>query len=298
MRKSWFIVAALVAVPTAARADKLTAEALCGIVVNGEVATVVPAPDHRKLDKPISCAIHLTSGSADAASISVLVGGEEGASSFDVLPKGEDHEATLAPGNDYPTCKDFVILARLYKNKKPVWEKKLAVTQACAAAAPPPVAKAQPPAPTADEDTDGTWADGELDRLPKDAREVLGEWVGTYAAQDHRFIESWPKSGVKFKGKLVTFNNMDKTLPLPPEPNNDLIHAIGIVPAARCQDPEQTTGCHWGRWRAFVNPKKKTEITVYSDNDSGYGTFATAVFTKRGKTWVWTAIGSYDTGEP
>lgn len=302
MRLPWVVVAAFVAVPTIARAAPPTAEALCGVIVDGKVETVVPAPDHRKLDKPISCAIQVKSGSADAASISVLVGGTEGASSFDVLAKGQDHEATLAPGSDYPTCKDFVIVARLYQNKKPVWEKKLPVAQRCAVAPSPPstVAKPKPPAdkPTPEADTDGTWADGELDRLPKDAQQTIAEWTETYIAQDHRFIESWPTAGVKIKGKLVTPNNLGKTLPLPPEPNNDLVHAIGIVGSARCADPEHNTGCHWGRWHANVSPKSTTEIAVYCGNDSDYGSFVTAVFTKKGKKWIWTAVGTYDTGEP
>lgn len=301
MRKSLAFVASatLAAVPTVARADKPTAEALCGVITDGKVETVVPTPDKRKLDKVIACAIHVKTGAAEAASISVLVDGKEGASSFDVLPKGEDHEATLSPGSDYPTCKDFVIVARLYKDKQPVWEKKMPVVQACppgaAATKPtPPASKPAPPAPkpTPAEDTDGTWADGELDRLPKDAAEALQNWTYIYLARDHQFPETWPKAGVKVRGKVYSWSK----LPMPPPPNDDYDHALGILPLARCADEEHQTGCHFGRWHA--NVKSKTAIEIYCGNDSGYGKFTTVVFAKQGKSWVWTSMGTYDTGEP
>ena len=44
--------------------------------------------------------------------------------------------------------------------------------------------------------------------------------------------------------------------------------------------------------------KSPKEFWIYARNDSGYGSFACAVFTKSGADWRWTAVKTFDTGEP
>jgi hypothetical protein len=276
-------------------ADKPRAQVLCGVIANGKVETVVPTKDNRKLDKTISCAVHVEAGGVDHAGISLIMDGKEGMQHYDVVDVGTDFETTLDPDQEggFPTCKDFTIVARIYKDKKAVWEQKVAVKQSCPKAGPK---KAEPQGKKRGDGTD--WDGGQRESLPdEDAAGQIDSWLQMYVFLDHTFFDSWPKDGVQIKGKTITAKTAQKAA----DAAGGLQLLTGIYAQANCKDEMKDPGkhpenCEFANWIAIV--KSKTEVQIYSPGTSGYGIFATAVFKKKGDRWVWTAVGKYDTGEP
>jgi hypothetical protein len=274
-------------------ADKPKAQMLCGVVANGKVETVVPTKDNRKLDKPISCAIHVEAGNVDHAGISVIIDGNEGNQHYDVVDVGTDLEAELPVDEEmgFPTCHDFTILGRIYKDKKSVWEQKIAVKQTCPKPGPK---KAEAQGKKRGDGTD--WQNRES--LPdEDTAAYLDGWLQMYVYLDNTFFDSWPKDGVQIKGKTITPKNAQKAA----DAKGGLYFLTGIMPISNCKDEDKDIGkhpenCQFADWVAIV--KNKTELSIYSPSTGGYGKFPTAVFKKKGDRWVWTSVGSYDTGEP
>jgi hypothetical protein len=270
-------------------------QVLCGVIDGDKVAFVVPTSDNRKIDKPISCAIHAEEGSYDGAGITVMIGGKGDKEHQDTFELGKDFETTFDPGavDGFPVCGDFTIVAHLYKDQKVKWEQKLAVKQTCAKPGPQ---KAQPSGKRRGDGTD--WDGGQRESLPdEDAANQLDSWLQTYVFLDHTFFDSWPTDGVQIKGKTITAKTAQKAA----DAAGGVQLLTGIYAQTNCKDEMKDVGkhpenCEFGNWIAIV--KSKTEVQIYSPGTSGYGVFATAVFKKKGDRWVWTAVGKYDTGEP
>ena len=296
-----------------AYAGKVSAQVLCGVIADGKVAVVVPTPDKRKLDQPISCAIHVDGAPAGTTLIAKMFTSAEGAMKHaGPITPDKDFEQVLQAADDYLSCSDFVITARVTNDDdKVLWESKLAVKQACPAggsgkAAPPPPPPPKPAAPPpsnpvpADDsgivDGDPEWAEGEIERAPADAREAIGEWTGSYGPMNHVFWESFPAGGVKVGKQTITRKNLG-TLS---EKAGSPYQLLQIMPRFGCKNESNAgtnpDGCHWGRWFSAV--LSKTEVWVYNNDGHYYGPWPAAVFKKSGGKWVWTAVKQYDQGEP
>jgi len=166
---------------------------------------------------------------------------------------------------------------KLYLQSCPVIPVSPPVGSGSASASAKPAAKAKPALDKA------TWAETALADIPADARDVTQRFIDAVVDGDPPALGTLAGTGVK-KGKK-TLKGADVY---------DLEAATGIRPQKQCD--EQQKNCHWGPWT--VIKKGPGEFWIYSDSDSGYGSFACAVFGKRANTWQWTAVKTYDTGEP
>ena len=280
----------------AAEAGKLAPEVMCGVIAAGKVEVVVPTPDKRKLDKPVSCAIHLDAvADPKKTLVAQMFASAPGAMKHNgPIAPDKDFEQVLVPGDDFPACGDFTITARVTNDDdKVLWEKVIAVaTPKCAPAAPAAKPAASKPAPQ----DDTAWADGELAKLPADANVPLVSWVNMYVFLDNTFFDTYPTSGVRIGKTMVT----RKTIRALSDKAGGAYLVTKIMPMFNCKDPADAmktpSNCEWGKWHAVV--QSKTEIWVYNTDDAFYGPWQAAVFTKKGGTWVWTAVKAYDQGEP
>ncbi|MCE9577133.1 MAG: hypothetical protein K8W52_28555 [Deltaproteobacteria bacterium] len=300
MRIPWLVTGAVVLGSAhAAHAGKVSAEVLCGVTDGGEVEVVVPTPDGRKLDKPITCAIHLDAAPAGKTLIAQVVTSADGAMkhSGPITPDA-DFTQVLAPGDDFAACASFAITARVTSDAgATLWESKLSVKQTCPAQAKPapPAARKPPPSepPPAEDEFIG-FAEGELERAPADAHDALVDWAASYSAQDHVFFETFPKAGVRVGKVTVTMKNMNKLV----AKAGGIYQVLTILPRFRCQSADDIgthpEHCHWSMWHtAFMS---KTEIWAYNSDPDDYGPWQAAVFKKKGRTWVWVAVKTYTQG--
>ena len=290
------IIACVVAIPATASAGNVKAQALCGVVTSGKVEVVVPTPDKRKLDKPISCAVHLDAapdGAALSASVGVTTDGVDGTGHGDAITKTKDFEVQLSPGTDYTTCKTFSIVAKVTDDNhdnKVLWQTAIVVEQACVAAKAGP-----PPPPPGDADT--AFATQGSDPLPESARGTVTTWVSTYVLLDGTFFDAFPAKGVKIGKKLVTRAAVKKLA----DAAGGLYKLTKIMPMFECKDSvrdfeKHPENCNWAKWH--VHAASKSELWIYNSDDSYYGPYTSAVFKKQGKAWVWTDVKSLDLGEP
>jgi hypothetical protein len=121
----------------------------------------------------------------------------------------------------------------------------------------------------------------ELEQIPPEARELAKQFIDAVVDSDPPTLTMLAGAGVK-KGKKML-------------KGNDAFSANGLLPGRGCDD--SGTNCkEWGPWS--VVKKSAGEFCLYSQNDSGYGKFPCATFTKKGGEWKWTAMTFYDTGEP
>jgi hypothetical protein len=127
------------------------------------------------------------------------------------------------------------------------------------------------------------WEDGAKEQIPADARDLAQQFVDAVVDSDPPTLGTLASAGVKKGNKTLKGADV-----------YDITAATGIAPSYDCDENQKN--CHWGKW--LVINKKPTEFWIYTNNNSGYGKFACAVFTKKGSSWVWTAVKSYDTGEP
>jgi len=287
----------LVAAAHLAEAGKVKAQVLCGVIVDNKVETVIPAPDKRKLDKPISCAVHLDAG-FDVADLNAMLFTDRDSAMKHSGPIGKDadFEKVLAVDDDFAACSDFTITARVLSADRQLWESKIVVKQVCpAAVAARPAVASKPAAPAAGEDGTG-WADGELDKVPADARDAINGWITTYVFLDGGFFDSFPTGGVKIGKQTVT----RKTARALSDKAGSAYLLTKIMPMFNCKQAEDAMknpeNCAWSKWHALA--QSKTELWIYNTDNSFYGPYESAVFKKQGGKWVWTAVKEYDQGEP
>jgi hypothetical protein len=147
--------------------------------------------------------------------------------------------------------------------------------------APPPTGgSSKKPSPS----DSAQWDESSLAQLPADAKGLAQQFIDAVVDSDPPGLAALAGAGIK-KGK--------KTIKGADILRAGFSKATGIKPLL-CGD--RSGPCAWGKW--VVQAKGPSEFWIYSNNDSGYGTFRCAVFTKKGGTWAWTAVATYDTGEP
>jgi len=275
--------------------SKIKAKILCGVVKDGKVATVVPTKDKRKLADPISCAVHLDQDSKAGETWNVHVFVEDGdpeshpAHDGPISRTGKvatDFETVLQPSSDanrqdFWPCRQFQIRAMISNEAGPLWWNDMMVDQTC----PKPVV----PPPNA---ASIHWTENARSSLPDDAaRDAALAWAAAYERNDDDwFHASFPKAGMSIPGSgKLTWKGMQNAGAQPQD-------IFKIVPGGACKDEEARTDCAWGNWDTLK--KGKSEFWLFNSSQSGYGSFPAAVFKKVGKTWTWTAMKTYDTGEP
>ena len=142
------VLAPLLVSSAALAGGKVKARILCGVVIKNKVVTVVPTPDNRRLDDPISCAVHVDSargvGELKATVATDAHGRENRESPTGPIDADNDFEAVLKPSGtglmqdetDYDPCEDFTINAFIEDAGTMVWQQKIDVTQRCPAEEP------------------------------------------------------------------------------------------------------------------------------------------------------------------
>jgi hypothetical protein len=133
-------------------------------------------------------------------------------------------------------------------------------------------------------DDSAKWDPGSLAQLPADAKDVAQQFIDAVVDSDPPSLATMAGAGVKNGKKTVTGADIKRA---------GFEKATGIKPLV-CGGGSGP--CTWGKW--VVQAKGKSEFWLYANNDSGYGSFHCAVFSKKGDTWAWTAVKTYDTGEP
>lgn len=188
----------------------------------------------------------------------------------------------LQKGVDWDECATDVSIPVIVTDDKgkTVFEAKKLYRQDCPVIPVSPPVGTKPKPPALDK---ATWGEGAVNDLPADARGLTQRFIDAAVDVDPPRLATFTSAGVK-KGKRV----------LKGADVYDFEKVTGIRPQKQCDENQKN--CHWGPWQ--VIKKTATEFWIYSDSDSGYGTFACAVFSKRGASWVWTAVRTYDTGEP
>ena len=184
---------------------------------------------------------------------------------------------TLEKGSDWDVCAPELIIPVTLTNMKgellfTAQEKYL---QNCAAVpVAPPVGSVKPSA-------DGAkWDSGALERIPQDARSTAQAFIDAVVDSDPPALSSMGSRGVKLGKKVLKGKDLY-------DPSS-----LGLKPQLGCE----AGACKWGGWVSVA--KGPSEFWVFSTNDSGYGSFAAAVFSKSGAEWRWTAVRTYETGEP
>ncbi len=273
--------------------NQIKAQVLCGVVKDGKVATVVPTKDKRKLSDPIRCAVHLDQDSKSGESWTAKVFVEDGSPESHPSHDGElsrtgtdakDFELTLEPATDtnrkdFTPCAAFTIRAMIDNSAGPVWMKDIKVEQDC-----PP-----PPPPNA---ASLHWSESALKTLADgSARDAAIAWAAAYERNDDDWFRGhFPKAGLSIPGSgKLSWKGMQNAGAQPQD-------IFKIEKGGECKDEEKRTDCAWGSWDTLK--KGKSEFWLYNANQSGYGQFVAAVFKKSGKAWLWTAMKTYDTGEP
>ncbi|MCX5742743.1 MAG: hypothetical protein NT062_09625 [Proteobacteria bacterium] len=282
-----------------AHAEAVKAQVLCGVVVGDKVETVVPTPDQRKLDKPITCAIHLTAGTGTAdLNAKISTDAPDALTHGGPIGKTVDFSTQLAPADDYQPCASFTVTARVFSADRKVWESKIAVKQVCPAApaATKPAPPATKPTPAASAEPGTEWATGELAHVPTDARAAINTWITQYVFLDGGFFAAFPAGGVTVGKRLITRSTVRALSDKAGGP----YMLTKIMPMFACKAAEDAMknpeNCEWAKWYALA--KSKTEVWVYNTDGSFYGPFPSAVFKKQAGKWVWTAVTELDQGEP
>lgn len=199
------------------------------------------------------------------------------------INEGGDYEwmFTLNKGTDWDTCATDITVPVTVRapSGEVVFEAKKLYLQNCAPVPVAPPVGSVKPAP----DSSAKWDGNSLTQIPAAARGLAQQFIDAAVDSDPPTLASLAAGGVK-KGKKI----------LKGKDVYDLSAATGIKPATNCDESQQN--CKWGAWVTLV--KSPTEFWIYSNSDSGYGTFACAVFTISGDTWRWSGVRNYDTGEP
>jgi hypothetical protein len=190
-----------------------------------------------------------------------------------------EYDFTLDRGTEWETCaSEITIPVKVTDTSgKVVFEAKEIFKQDCPNVPTSPPAKPAA-APAAAESS--RWEAGALEQIPEAARGVAQTFVDAAVDSDPPSLGQLASKGVK-KGKK-TLKSADVY---------DLTASTGIGPFKGC-DAAGAPECTWGLWA--VVSKGASEFWIYSQSDSGYGTFACAVFTKKGEEWRWTAVRTYD----
>ncbi len=199
------------------------------------------------------------------------------------IAEGGDYEYmfTLEKGSDWDTCATDITVpvTVLDPNGQTVFQAEKLYRQNCQPIpVAPPVGSKKPPA-----DSGAKWDETALKQIPADAQSLAQQFIDAAVDSDPPTLASLAQKGVKKGKKTLVGKDV-----------YDLGAATGIKPSKECDEQQQN--CKWGPWAAMS--KSPTEFWIYSTNDSGYGKFACAVFTKGPSGWAWTGVRSYDTGEP
>lgn len=276
-------LAAVLGVAAPADADTVKAQILCGVIKNGKVVTVVPTSDGRKLDDPIRCAVHLDQGSGNDLTARVWAG-SDGSKQKGSISTGTDFEASLEPVHNvamdqYAPCTNFTIFAEVARGDDTLWHDEIKVVQSCT--------------PTdgglgGNSATGGqapAWVSGNGPGLADPiANEIAQQYAENIQLEDMSFFAGvWPKGGTTIKKKKIKAFKIGA----------DLKTQLGTWFEPYC---EEGAACTWGTWEAWQ--KNKKEFWLYATYGSGYGAFPALVFKKKGKTWKWSGVTVYDTGEP
>lgn len=295
--------ATLASAAGSAAADGVRAQLICGIL-NADrsgVAVLVPTPDERKLTEDIHCVVHLD---GDVKDLRVDVTTDQMASAFyGPIDAGQDFEFSLSPGDGargeahYRTCSTFTIRAVISRQDlEPVWEQALVVRQRCAAAA--PVKQAPPPPEPASGGV--RFENGAGPQLADPAaRAIAQEYAAMVQDNDVPFLAAnFPKGGRTVKkifgrgtkkiAKYRADQSLEQQLVIWP---SLCTYWNGGFECGADEDPPRT----WNAWAVWQ--KSKNEFWLYHSS-SPYGEFPALVFKKKGKTWRWTGMAMYATGEP
>ena len=183
---------------------------------------------------------------------------------------------TLEKGSDWQTCAStLTIPVTLTTGQGVIFKSSQTYLQDCAPIpVAPPVGSAAPLAPGA------AWEEGALEAVPEAGRANAQAFIDAAVDSDPPTLGRLASKGIKFGKKTLKSKDVYDLAPL------------GIIPLLGCEGGE----CGWGKWIA-VN-KGPNEFWIYSRNDSGYGKFSCAVFSRSGDEFRWTAVKSFDTGEP
>ena len=198
------------------------------------------------------------------------------------IAEGGDYEyiVTLDKDLDYEPCSEDLTIPLTVSdvNGQVVFSAQETYRQNCPKIpVAPPVGTVKPVGDSA------TWEAGALEKIPQAARVLAQQFIEAAVDVDPPTLATLAAGGVKKGNKVLRGKDV-----------YDLGPATGIKATKACNDAQ--TECHWGDWS--VIPKGASEFWLYSTNDSGYGSFACAVFTKAGGTWKWSAVKLYETGEP
>jgi len=287
------VLAAVLGMAAPAHADPVKAKILCGVIKNGKVVTVVPTSDGRKLDDPISCAVHLDKGGGSDMTAYVWAG-SDGTKHKGAISTGTDFEVSLEPVHNvamdqYAPCTNFTIFADITSGDETVWHDEIKVTQSCtptdgglggdsgSGQDPPGIGGYDGPGPA--------WSNGNGPALADPlANAIAQQFAENIQLEDMSFFAGvWPKGGTTIKKKKIKAFKMGA----------DLKTQLGTWFEQYC---EEGAACTWGTWEAWQ--KNKKEFWLYATYGSGYGAFPALVFKKKGKTWKWSGVTVYDTGEP
>jgi hypothetical protein len=281
-----------------AQADTVKAQILCGIIKKGKVVTTIPTSDGRKLDDPISCAVHVDQGSGDL--MAYVWAGEDGDKHKGAISSGNDLEVSLEPVHNvamsqYAPCTNFTIYADIARDGETVWHDEIKVVQSCTPDCPDGCVNDKPggdsqPDPPAIGGYDGpapVWVGGKPSLADPIANEIAMQFAENVQLEDMSFFAGvWPKGGTTVKKKKIKAFKIGA----------DLKDQLGVWPQYFCFDEEAHTDCSWGEWDTSQRSKK--EFWIYAATGSGYGKFPAFVFKKKGKTWKWSGMAMYDVGPP
>lgn len=184
---------------------------------------------------------------------------------------------TLEKGSDWDTCASTLTIPVTLTagGEQVIFKSAETYKQDCAPIpVAPPVGSKAPTAPGA------AWDEGALDAIPEAGRGNAQAFIDAAVDSDPPTRGGLASKGVKFGKKTLKSKDVYDLAPL------------GIKPQLGCEAGE----CQWGRW-VTVN-KGANEFWIYSRNESGYGAFSCAVFTRSGEEFRWTAVKTFDTGEP
>ena len=296
-RRSCLLLAAtlapLLAPATALAKPEVKAELLCGVVAGEQVVTVVPTADGRRLDQPVTCAVHISSArntvELSAAAFTDAPGRARNDPHTDNISADQDFEFTLTPSgpgvdaahSDFDPCASFSITAHIDQDGAQIWKQTVKVVQTCPAPA--------QPTPAAKPASEGDWAPDQLSSLPDDdARGLAESFRAAIVDEDaETFVGMIPKDGVKVAGKSLS---QAKAKALFAKGGYEALTGR----AKECGEDATGVTCAWTSWKVLDSSAKA--FSIYSGPD--YGKIKVDTFAKTKAGWRWTGMVVKDVGSP
>lgn len=196
----------------------------------------------------------------------------------------------LEKGKDWDECASDIAVPVTVRDLEgnAIFEQQLVLKQDCA---PIPVAPSVSDPKRPPVEVGAKLPDKELEKLSPEARSLAKRLADAIVDEDlPGLLDMIPAGGLRLGKSKLTRDQVRARLS-----SKGIAGTFGIRPSVECEDYEKGTGCKWGAWTSV---EQKGELLLYSNNDSGYGTFSALAFKRTGGAWSWVGTASYDTGEP